>query len=83
MIFDKFFKNPEPKPCPYCGGLPYILRVGDNKQFLVAYCSKCGETVVPHSCGVSYHEREAINTWNRWANVRIPERLKMSRNDEK
>lgn len=32
--------------CPYCGGHPKIIRVGDDRQFFIAICSECYKTPV-------------------------------------
>lgn len=53
----------ELEKCPYCGGHPKIIRVGDDKQLFVAICSEC------HKTPVNYNEARLTETgagiiWN-------------------
>lgn len=36
----------ELEKCPYCGGHPKIIRVGDDRQLFAAICSGCYKTPV-------------------------------------
>lgn len=54
----------ELSPCPYCGGQPELVRVGDDKQYVIYRCSQCHKTPVKNGdarltpCG-------ARRMWNR------------------
>lgn len=50
-------------PCS-CSGQPEIKTVGDNKQYFVCICSKCGMTPV-HFNEAQAIRYEAIKVWNR------------------
>lgn len=52
------------KPCPFCGGYPEPIRVGDMKQYVVYRCEDCKKTPVPH-CEASLTGRGAAKVWNR------------------
>lgn len=47
-----------------CGGQPKVRTVGDNKQYFVCICSKCGKTAV-HYNEARMTRYEAIKVWNR------------------
>lgn len=50
-----------------CGGQPGIKSVGDNKQYFVCFCSKCGKTPVRLDEARATRLR-AIKIWNRRVN---------------
>lgn len=65
--------------CPYCGGRPHIIRVGDDRQFFAVICSKCYKTPVKN-----YEARltksGAILIWN--ARVRQFDNKNINKFDE-
>lgn len=50
--------------CPKCGGVPKCKYVGDNRNFIVAYCSDCG-FVPAKACEASFTEKGALKIWNK------------------
>lgn len=50
--------------CHICSSEPRLIKVGDQKEFLVYICSKCYETPV-HYDEASLTEAHAARTWNR------------------
>lgn len=55
------------RPCPKCGDQPNVYSVGDNKQFYVAKCSRCGYTPVK-SHEAARTMLGAIRIWNKRCN---------------
>lgn len=53
-------------PCS-CSGQPKIKIVGDNKQYFVCICSKCGKTPL-HIDEAQMTKIRAIKIWNRRIN---------------
>ena len=51
------------KKCPYCGGHPKIIRVGDDRQFFAVICSECYKTPVKN-CEARLTEFGAAKIWN-------------------
>lgn len=53
------FENLEVKNCPFCDGLPEVVRVGNDTFYVV--CTDC-------AAGTSIYDRDtAIKQWNRRA----------------
>ena len=57
------------QPCPKCGNQPNIYSVGDDKQFYVAKCNRCGYTPArPYEATIAI--LDAIKVWNkRYSNI--------------
>lgn len=69
QLFKKLFKKAPlivPRKCPFCGGVPRVIKCGDQKEFWVVQCSCCYETpVLSHEASVS--PSYAIRIWNERA----------------
>ena len=50
--------------CPKCGGVPKCKYVGDNRNFIVAYCSECG-FVPAKAFEASFTVKGALKIWNK------------------
>lgn len=53
MVSDKL------RPCPFCGGIPFIEVLDDKEVAVLISCSKCGCSFVSY-----HHEDDAVNEWN-------------------
>lgn len=50
--------------CPYCGGYPKLIRVGDHEEYVVYICEDCYKTPVQY-CEASLTDTGAAKVWNR------------------
>lgn len=50
--------------CRKCGSPPEVVHVGDDKQYRICRCSKCGWTPAKTNEAASTL-REAIRIWNK------------------
>lgn len=50
--------------CPYCGGYPKPIRVGDHREYVVYICGDCYKTPVS-DCEASLTGTGAAKVWNR------------------
>lgn len=59
------------KPCPFCGAVPIIRRVGNDdtmRRSTVIFCHSCesqGKTVAARHAPHEYCDEKAIEAWNR------------------
>lgn len=52
----------ELKPCPFCGGEPYLVEAyGRNRASVFVECAHCEASGEPFDIG---HDKEAIAAWN-------------------
>lgn len=54
----------ELKSCPFCGGNPKLIAVGDNKDYYVYSCTICGYKAASFN-EAKLTKRGARKIWNR------------------
>ena len=47
------------KPCPFCGGRSYVVRIGTARQSHIISCEDCGATL---ETGETFNHGEKWNT---------------------